>query len=234
MTVIYWNEHPVKLSFSRRKSVALHIDQGQLEIRAPHRTPRTFIDSFIESKENWIKRTLKQQAERLKDRIDYSYANRIPFMGLQVPLLRTQAREQNWQLKEEGLLISMPDTNNGEITVQLLADFYKQQAKFWLARKTRTTATNAGLDHKLTDVRLRKTKTKWGHCTATGRIQYNWLIMMAPERVIDYLVAHEVSHLQFMDHSGAFWQLVGDLHSSYAEDRRWLRQNEHRLILENL
>jgi predicted metal-dependent hydrolase len=232
MTTIYWREQPVKLSFSRRKSVALHIEKGQLEIRAPYKTPHAFLQSFISSKDRWIQKTLHQQTQLQKDRIDYSYANRIPFMGIQVPLIRIHGNKPDWQLKEEGLQIALPDTNDGQNTVSLLADFYLQQAKFWLPRKTRETAVVAGVDHKLTDVRFRKTKTKWGHCTATGRIQYNWLIMMAPEAVIDYLVAHEVSHLRYMDHSKPFWQLVGTLHSSYAEDRRWLRQNEHRLILE--
>ena len=80
-------------------------------------------------------------------------------------------------------------------------------------------------------VSFRKTKTKWGHCSTRGIIQFNWLIMMAPNEVIDYLVAHEVSHLVHMNHSTDYWRVVSSLCPNYKIHRDWLRENEHRFRL---
>lgn len=87
------------------------------------------------------------------------------------------------------------------------------------------------IKREVSDIRFRRTKTKWGHCTSRGVIQYNWLIMMAPRDIIDYLIAHEVSHLAHPNHSARFWQQVARLAPNYLQERAWLRENGHKLNL---
>ncbi|WP_196158320.1 M48 family metallopeptidase [Reinekea sp. G2M2-21] len=230
-----WRDHPIKLTFSRRKSIAIHVHEGAIEIRAPKHTDVAYAKAFLQSKDAWLRKTLHAQQQRQKDRIDYSRANTIPFMGINVRLIRQQSERTNqWQLTQDGLLLTSSDFEDANLTFTLLSDFYQKQARFWLTKKTLEIAKQAQLEHKLTDIRLRKTKTKWGHCTAQGRIQYNWLIMMAPESVIDYLVCHEVSHLAVLNHSAAFWQQVEVLHSNYRADKLWLADNGHLLTLDSL
>jgi predicted metal-dependent hydrolase len=230
--VLNWDNRPVKLSIGRRKSIALHVKDGEIELRAPKNVDLNFAQTFINSKDQWLRSTLAKQAALLKDKIDYSRANTLPFMGLNVPILRKLSYDKpQWILDEKGLLLTATEFESPESSLNLYESFYKTQAKFWLTKKTNGIAANAGLTSRLKDITFRKTKTKWGHCTATGRIQYNWQIMMAPECVIDYLVSHEVSHLKHLDHSTQFWAHVGKLHSTYKKDRIWLRQNEHRLTL---
>lgn len=231
---LVWQDKTVRLNFSRRKTVALHIDRGELELRAPYKTSERFLREFLHSKDSWIRTTLHKQAHLAKERIDYSYANAIPFMGLQVSLLRQpSSHATRWTLCNEGLRLELPDVDDAEATLALLADFYKAQAKFWLVKKTHATVERAALSDRLMGIQFRKTKTKWGHCTADGRIQYNWQIMMAPEPVIDYLVAHEVAHLEHLNHSPSFWALVETLEPDYARHKAWLRRHEHRLTLES-
>lgn len=228
-----WRDHTIAIRYSRRKTVALHVKQGNIEIRAPYHTDQPFLEAFLHSRSLWLEKALQEQAQKARDRIDYSLANRIPFMGFDVSIHRqgTQSRA-SWALTSDGLLMSLPDPEDPAMNLATLIDFYKAQARFWLPKKTQETAQRAQLSDRLKDVRLRKTKTKWGHCTHDGRIQYNWLIMMAPETIIDYLVSHEVSHLRHLNHSAAFWHQVSTLHPSYLADRKWLRQNEHRLSLQ--
>jgi predicted metal-dependent hydrolase len=85
------------------------------------------------------------------------------------------------------------------------------------------------VDKHITDIRFRKTKTKWGHCTSKGVLQYNWLIMLAPNSVIDYMISHEVCHLKHMDHSKRFWSLVDSVCPNSDRFIDWLREHEHRL-----
>jgi len=230
---LMWRDRPVELSFSHRKSIALHVHEGRIEIRAPKQTSLEYARAFLLSKDQWLARTLTKQATLTSDRIDYSRANTIPFMGIDVRLIREPVKaKDSWELTHSGLALHCDDFEDAALVLALLADFYQKQAHFWLKKKTITKAQQAGLFEKLSDIRFRKTKTKWGHCTAQGRIQYNWQIMMAPETVIDYLVCHEVSHLKHLNHSASFWRQVESLHPNYQNDRKWLNENGHRLTLE--
>ena len=98
-----------------------------------------------------------------------------------------------------------------------------------LADKTRNRAAELGVT--VGDIRLRLTRSKWGHCTRSGIIQYNWLIALAPESVVDYLVIHEVCHRRHLNHSRAYWQLVESLCPDYLRRRQWLKDWGHTLVL---
>ena len=98
-----------------------------------------------------------------------------------------------------------------------------------LSRKTLALAARLG--KTVSKITIKATKTKWGHCTSRGAIQYNWQILLAPEPVVDYLVAHEVSHLIHHDHSPAFWARVARICPDYLALRRWLKQQGGQLVL---
>ncbi|MEL6678764.1 MAG: M48 family metallopeptidase, partial [Pseudomonadota bacterium] len=72
---------------------------------------------------------------------------------------------------------------------------------------------------------LRDTRSRWGSCTSEGHIMLSWRLLLAPPQVLDYVVAHEVAHLQEMNHSPAFWSVVRDLCPDYERHRRWLHQH---------
>ena len=78
---------------------------------------------------------------------------------------------------------------------------------------------------------MRFTRSKWGHCTSEGVLQYNWHIVLAPEPVVDYLVAHEVCHLRHLNHSAHFWALVASVCPDYQAQRDWLKANGRCLTL---
>ena len=72
---------------------------------------------------------------------------------------------------------------------------------------------------------LRDTRSRWGSCSSAGVLMFNWRLAMAPPEVLDYVAAHEVAHLAEMNHSPAFWAVVGRLLPGHAAPRDWLRRN---------
>ena len=74
-------------------------------------------------------------------------------------------------------------------------------------------------------ISLRDTRSRWGSCSSKGVLMYSWRLIMAPDDVLNYVAAHEVSHLAEMNHSSAFWSHVADLMPDYQVHRRWLREN---------
>ena len=119
---------------------------------------------------------------------------------------------------------------NGQPLPYLLRLFQRwmsEQANHYLTPRTEQMAEALNVQHKLASVAFRHTRSKWGHCTHKGVIQFNPMIMLAPPAVANYLVAHEASHLIHPNHSKAYWECVGSICPDHREQRRWLRANEH-------
>jgi len=81
------------------------------------------------------------------------------------------------------------------------------------------------------DLSIRGQRTRWGSCSAGGHMSFNWRLLLAPERVLEYVVWHEVCHLQVLDHSQRFWKLLERHWPSYREERDWLRRHGATLVL---
>jgi predicted metal-dependent hydrolase len=75
----------------------------------------------------------------------------------------------------------------------------------------------------LTQISIRNQRTRWGSCGRDGHICLNWRLVLMPDSVRDYVLIHELMHLRRMDHSPAYWQLVGAACPAYPEARAWLR-----------
>src|SRR5438270_786943 len=77
---------------------------------------------------------------------------------------------------------------------------------------------------------VRDTRSRWGSCAAAGNLSFSWRLILAPEAVLDYVVAHEVAHLVHMNHGPRFWRLVETLAPDARRHRAWLARNRARLL----
>ncbi|HTZ38273.1 MAG TPA: SprT family zinc-dependent metalloprotease [Stellaceae bacterium] len=85
------------------------------------------------------------------------------------------------------------------------------------------------LGRRVARVAVRDPKSRWGSCSSSGALSFSWRLILAPEPVIDYVIAHEVAHLVEMNHGPRFWRVVASLVPDSAAPRAWLRR--HRLEL---
>lgn len=83
-------------------------------------------------------------------------------------------------------------------------------------------------------ITLRQQKTRWGSCSASGNLNFNWLLILAPPEVLDYVVVHELCHRKEMNHSDAFWKEVETVLPDYREQKRWLKENGWKLMEEGM
>jgi hypothetical protein len=81
----------------------------------------------------------------------------------------------------------------------------------------------AALGRTVTRITIRDQKSRWGSCAPGGRLSFNWRLVLAPEWVMDYVVAHEVAHIVEPNHSPAFWAVVDRLNADPRAGRAWLR-----------
>ena len=104
-----------------------------------------------------------------------------------------------------------------------LVRWYKRQASLKIREKVKRYAPIVGVEPA--GVNIKTFKSRWGSCTAKGELEFNWLIMLAPNRMVDYVVIHELCHLIHHDHSPEFWREVMRVMPDYQQCREWLREN---------
>lgn len=81
------------------------------------------------------------------------------------------------------------------------------------------------LDVEYRRLRIGDQKTRWGSCSSKGTISYNWRLVLMPEKIMDYVVVHELCHLLEMNHSAKFWKRVSEVLPDYKDRRKWLKEN---------
>ncbi len=104
-----------------------------------------------------------------------------------------------------------------------VVDFLKRQARIDLEEAV--TRHSAKIGHRAKSIHIKDTKSRWGSCSADGRLSFSWRIVMAPDFVLDYLAAHEVAHLQEMNHGPRFWALCRSLCDGTDRSKGWLKRH---------
>jgi len=169
--------------------------------------------TFVRGRTDWI-----------ADRLD-SVPAPIAFAdGAEVPVLGVAHRVRH----EAGArVVSRQD---GEITVGGRAEHLPRRLRDWFRREARreiaprVAAKAAQLGRKPGRITVRDTRSRWGSCSAAGNLSFCWRLVMAPEAVLDYVVAHEVAHLAERGHGLAFWRVVEGLTDDVATAKAWLRR----------
>ena len=216
-----------EITRTNRKTLVIYVKGGKVEVRSPLRASSAWIHSFLKEKTPWILEQLAAQKRKQRQRLIIADNRLVPFMGRTRRIQVILSDRQKVTLRGDYLYLFIRERNRHKLE-ELFNCWLQEQAREYMATRTIKYARRLGVSHKLKDVVFRKTKSKWGHCCQDGTIQYNWLAMMAPKEVIDYLIAHETSHLRYLDHSVRFWNTVSTLCPDYKELRSWLSDNGHR------
>jgi predicted metal-dependent hydrolase len=117
----------------------------------------------------------------------------------------------------------------GAAGLPALERFYRRHARIEIAAKLDQACQVAGSSYS--SLAIRNQRTRWASCSSKGAMSFNWRLLLAPEPVLDYVVWHEVCHLEVMDHSRRFWALVGRFCPDHRERAAWLRRHGPTLAL---
>ena len=135
-----------------------------------------------------------------------------------------------WQLAaierirfREDLSVAGPDLEDPEPLRDALEAWYRRRAKVEVAPRLDAACARAGTSYKRLSIRGQR--TRWASCSSSGTMSFNWRLLLAPAEILDYVVEHEVAHLELLDHSDRFWRLLGSRSPRYREHERWLRRN---------
>ncbi len=167
---------------------------------------------------------LEAQLAGLPPRIPFAPGARIPLLGWTHEIRHVpEGRGGVWRQDGRVFVSGRP-----EHLARRIGDFLKREAREAIAPRVRDLA--AEIDRKPGRITVREMKSRWGSCSSDGRLRFNWRLILAPEPILDYVVAHEVAHLVHMDHSRRFWRIVDGLCPKTAAARRWLAKNGNDLM----
>ncbi|MEQ9335067.1 SprT family zinc-dependent metalloprotease [Thalassobaculum sp.] len=171
---------------------------------------------------------LRLRLARLPARIGFVDGAEIPILGVPHRIRhRPDQRGGVWRLVDPDGSAELHAAGHGEHLARRVTDFLKAEARREIAPRARAHA--AGLGRAVGRITVRDTASRWGSCSARGDLSFSWRLMLAPEPVLDYVVAHEAAHLVEMNHSPRFWRLVERLMPGYQAERAWLKRHGGKL-----
>lgn len=217
---------------SARRTLAVYVRSHGVEVRAPLHSTEQEIRRFISSSLRWIMRKLDERQQQQKELLHVRNGAEIFYKAKALRVQFCESAAAMHQTPDIRMGTDTLEIHGRDLTPEkarkLLEKWLLLRARAVLPARTRALAEYLQLGDRLKEVVFRKTRSKWGHCTSAGRIQYNPLIMLAPDAIIDYMICHETCHLRHLNHSASYWQLVASVCPDYRRYVAWLKRHEHR------
>lgn len=228
------NELPLSYQLrrsERAKKTRIIVTAETIEVVAPLKVSEHHIRSFVNAQQNWIRNAIRRIQEQKHDvkslaPTQYIAGVTVPYQGKQIPLRikPTSAKHIRVQLQSEEFVVYLPEygkENSSDAIRQALENWMKQQIRQQAAQLI----TQHGTKHQLIprQLRIKTQKTRWGSCGPKNDINLNWLLMLTPPVILEYVVVHELCHIKHKNHSKDFWQLVAEHMPDYLQHKRWLK-----------
>jgi predicted metal-dependent hydrolase len=216
---------------SRAKTASIKVDDGLVSVVVPKTLAIERIQQLVEDKYQWIvqKIALHEASKPASDR-EFVSGEAYAYLGRNYRLKVVTGAYIPVKLIQGRLVATLPDgTKRSDLVRDAVIRWYKLNALRKIKEKVRRYSKNMGLEPK--SVSIKTLKSRWGSCSPIGELDFNWIIVMAPNRVVDYVVVHELCHLKQLDHSPKFWKEVERVMPDYAEHKEWLKVNSGKLVV---
>lgn len=203
---------------SKRRSLALQVlPNAELLVKAPYWMPESDIRRFLQDNRAWIEEKIakKRQTKELSNKLS---GEKILYLG---KLLDVKVGNYiNITLGIDHILF--PEALKFRLKKEL-STWYIQQAKAMITRQIEYFAKEMDVEYK--SISFSDTRSRWGSCSHDNHLQFNWRLVMSPLLVVNYVIIHELAHIDEKNHSMVFWRRVKKYNPSYRQNRKWLKEH---------
>jgi predicted metal-dependent hydrolase len=225
---------PVKVFYEYRRDVRVALGKDCVRLRIPGHCTSTQRDSYKDWCKKWV---MRQWESNPRFRSTFTQFDIFGFetfrtfdTTFRVQTDLTLNKHAYGEIKGVAIHLELPAT---------LVQKGASEASYNLIHKLLARHYNKDLRHRVTamhdnrfskpiaSVKLKNMSSKWGSCSHTGRMSFSTRLLFAPKEVQDYVIIHELCHLNVLNHSASFWHLVRQFDQSYREKERWLKDNGH-------
>lgn len=207
---------PVRVRRNRQaKRLILRVDKnsGEVKLTLPTHVGQRTAEKFLASNTSWL---LSERCNVVPEQ-PFGHGDKIGFLGDDLRLEFTGVAPRRVDLGPDRVTVGGP----ADMAGKRLANWLRAEAKKVLTERSHFHAEKLGVSFKR--VSIGDMKSRWGSCSSSGTLRYNWRLIMAPFEVLDYVAAHEVAHILEMNHSEYFWAHVARCVPDYKSRRRWLK-----------
>jgi predicted metal-dependent hydrolase len=216
----------------RAKNIRITVGDDGVVLTLPERTAERHGHGFIAERSDWIRRTLAkiEAADEIVARRLLADGSAVPYLGdeLTLRLLSGPSGRVTYRADRAELAVRVPDPRRETVSAAL-ERWYRRQARELIAERLDAVVLRNGTSYKR--IAIRDQRTRWGSCSTSGTLSFNWRLLLAPETVLDYVIEHEAAHIEVRDHSERFWALLESRCEHTRESRLWLRRHGSTLRL---
>ena len=209
-----------------RKSMELRTDGERAKVFAPRGVRLSLVDQFVQSRAEWLLATNEKlkahRAQRARSKPRMTDGASILVEGQMLTLRIKPANKWGVEEMEDALWVYAKQSEEARIR-EHVRGYFIQRAKARIDERVDYYAPLIGRAPK--HITIREQKTRWGSCSHLGNLNFNWKLIMAPPRILDYVVVHELCHLYELNHAKRFWDRVALYCDQYRECIKWLKNN---------
>jgi predicted metal-dependent hydrolase len=204
---------------ARRVVLRIDVEAGGIALTLPGRTALAEGLALAHERADWVIRCL----DKLPARIPFADGATLPLLGNDTTIRHAPDTRHGVVYRDGELIVS----GAREHLARRTGDWLKREAKREIARRAQPMAER--IERTIAGLTVRDTRSRWGSCTPDGKLSFCWRLILTPEWVLDYVVAHEVAHLAHLNHGPKFWATVKALGVNPEQARAWLDVHAERL-----
>jgi predicted metal-dependent hydrolase len=217
-----------KIVLMKRKTISLHITKdAKLVVKAPYNTDNKKIVEIVEKYQKWIERKKKEILEKKFEPLHRKFVEgeKLFFLGNSYPLTLVDDKKRFFKFDQKFYLSKD------------LVPYAKEVFIFWYKRVALTKISERvkfyadGRFSNYGKINITRAQRRWGSCSPKGNLSFSFRLILAPLPIIDYVVVHELVHLEEKNHAKQFWNKVKEILPDYEDRRRWLKDNANTLEL---
>ncbi len=214
---------------ARAKRIKLTVSRsGEVIVTTPRFTPKLFINQFVSQNKAWIdkaKANISKTSQTISSNEALLFGKRYA-----VSIELSSAEKIGLRIVDDSIIFNPLDdpsktANTPAIKKSLrthLERYYKSTITQYIGHRLPILANQMGVTY--TNIQIREQKTRWGSCSSSGALSFNWRLVHHPPAVIEYVLIHELAHRLQMNHSKAFWDIVRKHCPEYPKHRGWLKR----------
>ena len=219
-------EYRVRRSERARHARVVVKPEGEVEVVLPRRMALRHAAPLVAEKRRWIERTLRRfEAAREAAPVRLEHGGVVPYLGRELTLrVRVEPERSRAHVARRGHALEVAVSEPGTHPLrEALERWYRREARVVIAPRLDAATRRAGRPYRALSIRAQR--TRWASCSSSGAMSFNWRLLLAPVEILDYVVEHEVAHLEVPNHSRRFWALVERRCPDYRDHERWLRRH---------
>ena len=206
------------------EKIAIKVKGGKVTIKVPFFINNNLIEQLVNKKLSWIKKQLNIQSNFVQfEKKLYVNDEKFLYLGKYYKLKIIKNKKYSVNIEGDFLQVNVKNELNKLKIKKLLKEWFYEKSLIYFKKETHNCAKKNHL--KINSVKVREYKARWGSCSNKGDISFNWRLIMAPPKIIEYVIIHELMHIKEHNHSPKYWNYVKSLYPNINEAKEWLMYN---------